>query len=70
MAKSKHQVKIVSYGIYNGWNSSAKDLPKIDRFCEEIPARVNIEFGFIVNIKHAKGKSIEWCIDHPQIPGD
>lgn len=70
MTKLKHQTKIVSYGIYNGWNRSSKELPRIFHFCDEIPARINIEFGMIVQIKHAKGKSIHWCIDHPQIPGD
>lgn len=70
MAKSKHEVKIVSYGIYDDWVSTAKELPNIKHFCKEIPARLNIEFGMVVNFKSAKGKSIEWCIDHPQIPGD
>ncbi len=70
MGKKNKNVKIESYGIYRGWKADAKELPKILHFCEEVPARLDIEFGMIVNIRQAKGKSIEWCIDHPQIPGD
>ncbi|MBN2525553.1 MAG: DUF3859 domain-containing protein [Deltaproteobacteria bacterium] len=70
MSKQHKNVKIVSYGIYSGFEAKARELPKIAYFCEEIPARLDIEFGMIVNIKQAKGKSIEWCIEHPHIPGD
>jgi hypothetical protein len=29
------------------------------------PARVGIEFGYILNFKKAKGKLISYCIEHP-----
>ena len=70
MSKNRVNAKIVSYGIYSRWESGSKELPRIMHFCEEVPARLDIEFGMIISIRQAKGKSIEWCIAHPQIPGD
>jgi hypothetical protein len=70
LAKSKVAVKIKSYGIYDGWEREARELPKIRRFSEEVPARVGIEFGMIVELKSGKGKALEWCIDHPGILDD
>ncbi|NQV33668.1 MAG: DUF3859 domain-containing protein, partial [Phycisphaeraceae bacterium] len=65
MAKSKMQCRRVSYGIYTPWNRDAKTLPKILEFTRLIPARIDIEFGYILNIKKAKGKQLSFCIDHP-----
>lgn len=35
-----------------------------------VPARVDIEFGFVVNIRRAKNRPIAYCIDHPGILDD
>lgn len=70
MAKSKPEVKLVSYGIYSQWDAASKDLPKLQRFTVEVQAEIDVEFGMIVKIKKAKGQKIEYCIDHPQIPDD
>lgn len=56
-----------SYGIYSKWESGSKQLPRIQEFTVEVPAVVDIEFGFIVNIKGAKNMRLEYCIDHPGI---
>ena len=56
-----------SYGIYQQWDADAKELPRIVEFTTEIPAEIEIEFGFIVNIKGAKNKELYYCIDHPGI---
>ena len=32
-----------------------------------VPARIDIEFGFVVNIKGAKNQELHFCIDHPGI---
>jgi hypothetical protein len=68
MAKSKPQIKIQSFGIYNQWNSKEKELPRIQQFTTDIKAKLDIEFGFIVNIKKAKGEKVYYCIYHPDIP--
>ena len=32
-----------------------------------MPAELGIEFGFVVNIKGAKNRELDYCIDHPGI---
>lgn len=66
MAKPNIQINRISYGIYTTWNRESKALPKVLEFTRTIPARVDIEFGYIVNIKKGKGKQLHYCIDHPR----
>lgn len=68
MTKSTLQTSITSCGIYEKWNEDSKDLPKIKKFTTDVPAEINIEFGFIINIKKGKGKRITFHIYHPDIP--
>jgi len=70
MAKSIIQYAITSFGIYDKWDDTAKLLPKIKAFTVNIPARIDIEFGFIINIKKGKGKKASFCIYHPNIPDE
>ncbi|MDB2686428.1 DUF3859 domain-containing protein [Mariniblastus sp.] len=70
MAKRKPEIRLRSYGIYDSWNSQEKALPKIKEFTLDVPAVVDIEFGFIVNIKGAKNQQLDFCIDHPGIMDD
>lgn len=67
MAKRSAIVEMTSYGIYSTWDSRSKELPKIQEFTTQVPAELDIEFGFIVNIKKAKGKKLSFCIAHPNI---
>ena len=53
--------------MHSKWESSSKELPRLIEATTEIPARVDIEFGFVVNIKGAKNQELEFCIDHPGI---
>ena len=68
MAKAKPITSIQSFGIYTQWDSSSKDLPQIQSFTTKVPAKLDIEFGFIVNFKKAKGEKLRYCIYHPEIP--
>ncbi|WP_305403751.1 DUF3859 domain-containing protein [Photobacterium leiognathi] len=70
MAKNKPVVHLHSYGIFTTWDSESKKLPKIKEFTLDIPAEIDIEFGFTVNIKKAKGEKIRYCIYHPNITND
>ncbi len=56
MAKRSSIIEMTSYGIYSTWDSKSKQLPKIQEFTVRVPAEVDIEFGFIINIKKAKGQ--------------
>ncbi len=68
MAKPKAQCKLISYGIYDGWDRNSKSLPQITDFRREVPARIGIEFGYVLNFKKAKGKLLSYCIEHPPFP--
>ncbi|WCE31013.1 DUF3859 domain-containing protein [Vibrio sp. SCSIO 43137] len=70
MAKRTPVVEMSSYGIYSGWDSKSKHLPKISEFTVRVPAELDVEFGFIINIKKAKGEKIRYCIYHPGITTD
>ncbi|WP_416307818.1 DUF3859 domain-containing protein [Neptunicella sp. SCSIO 80796] len=70
MAKYKAQFEILSYGIHTKWDADSKALPKVRQFTTEIPAEIDIEFGFVINIKKAKGKKVRYCIYHPDIPDE
>ncbi|WOH37867.1 DUF3859 domain-containing protein [Thalassotalea fonticola] len=67
MAKSKPEFSIKSYGIYELWNPKVKELPRIQNFTSEIPAVVDIEFGYILNVKKGKGCKLNFKISHPNI---
>lgn len=67
MGKFKPIVKMQTYGIHSQWQSKSKELPCIQEFTTKIPAEIDIEFGFIVNIKKARGAKIDFCIAHPGI---
>lgn len=68
MAKVKPEFSIVSHGIYSQWDAKSKDLPKIQKFTTEVPAEIDIEFGYILNVKKGKGIKLNCTIYHPNIP--
>ncbi|WP_049722599.1 DUF3859 domain-containing protein [Gilvimarinus polysaccharolyticus] len=68
MANKKFAVKLKSWGIYTPWDSDTKALPKLLKVTREIPCELDIEFGYIANIKKAKNKKLHYCIYHPDIP--
>ena len=54
-----------SYGIYERWDASSKSVPKIKKYTTEIPAEIDIEFGYVLKINKAKGKKLHYTIKHP-----
>ncbi|MCA9218558.1 MAG: DUF3859 domain-containing protein [Planctomycetales bacterium] len=67
MVKRKPEVRIRSYGIYEKWNRDTKELPRFVQATYRVRAEVDVEFGFVVNIKGAKNCELEYCIFHPGI---
>lgn len=65
MAKKKIDIKIKSYGIYSQWDRSSKELPKLRKVTTDIPAELDVEFGYILHIKGGKGTLLEFIIKHP-----
>jgi hypothetical protein len=65
MAKPKITWKIQSWGLYTAWDRQARVLPEIQEFTDKIPALPGVEFGYILQIKKARGKQIHFTIEHP-----
>ena len=70
LSKLRTSFEISSYGIYEKWDEKSKSLPKIKTFTTNIPAQLEIEFGFILRAKESKGKRLEWTIFHPDVPDE
>lgn len=70
MANKKFEVKLKSWGIYTPWDNASKALPKLLKVTREIPCELDVEFGYIANIKKAKNKKLQYCIYHPEIPDE
>ena len=65
MARQQVSVRVVNYGLYNRWNRESKALPRFLKFTTEIPARHEIEFGYVLDIKGAKRKKLTFEMIHP-----
>ena len=65
MPKQNPTFEIYSYGIYSKWDRNSKDIPKVLKITDRIPAEVDIEFGYLLKIKRGKGIRLEFEIDHP-----
>lgn len=64
--KRKHpSFQMYSFGKYSTWDRESKQIPKILDFTTEIRAEPEIEFGYVLHIKHGKGETITFKIEHP-----
>lgn len=70
MAKKKVEVRLMTWGIYTQWDNKSKELPELIKMTRDIPCELDIEFGYVVNIKKAKNKKLHYCIYHPNIPDE
>ncbi len=61
---------MTSYGIYTAWDRGSKSLPKIKKHTKEIPAEVDIEFGYTLCFYGAKGRKISFIMKHPPFCDD
>lgn len=68
MAKIKPEFTLVSYGIYSSWEEQSKDLPQILSFTTDVKAVLDVEFGYIINVKKGKGIKLNFFVYHPDIP--
>lgn len=65
MAKKTVSTELYSYGIYSRWERASKALPKLLEITTNIPISEDVEFGYVLKIKGAKGKKLRFRIDHP-----
>ena len=63
--KSLPDVEIISYGKYSRWNSESRDLPALEDLTYEVKAEIDVEFGMIIEVRHGKGRFLEYTIHHP-----
>lgn len=62
------KVEIISYGKYAGWNNSNKELPELVELTSRVKGEKDVEFGMIVELRQAKGRFIQYLIEHPPFP--
>jgi hypothetical protein len=67
MVKQKPEIRMRTYGTYTKWDSNSKELPRFSQSTTRIRAELDVEFGFVVNVKRAKNEQLRYCIDHPGI---
>ncbi|MEE9367396.1 MAG: DUF3859 domain-containing protein [Pontiella sp.] len=65
MARNKADVSMHSHGQYDGWDRESKELPRLVKITTEIEAALDVEFGYILRIRHARNSKITFCIEHP-----
>lgn len=70
MSKLKADVSIIQAGIFSQWDDESDALPKFMKATVHVPAILDIEFGFVAQIKKAKNQKLRYCIYHPDIPDD
>jgi hypothetical protein len=63
--KALPDVEIISYGKYTRWKDKSRDLPELEVLTDKIKAEMDIEFGMIVEIRHGKGRYMDYIIHHP-----
>lgn len=65
MPKQIPKIEMLSYGLYQNWEKNSKAMPDFIRFTTEIPCELDIEFGYVLNIKKAKGQKLTYSMIHP-----
>ncbi|MEN7549130.1 DUF3859 domain-containing protein [Rapidithrix thailandica] len=70
MSKKRAEVACMSYGQYTNWDKESKDLPELVEITDTIEARLGVEFGYILEIRKGKGKTLQFRIEHPPFKDD
>jgi hypothetical protein len=70
MSKKKPEIRMVSFGRYTPFDRRSKELPKVMEFTTQIPAELGVEFGYILQIRKARGARLTIRIDHPPFPDE
>jgi hypothetical protein len=68
--RKKPRIELYSYGIYNAWDRTSRKLPKLNEITTDIPVIPDVEFGYVLKIKGAKGEVLEFKIIHPPFLGE
>ena len=63
--KRSFDIRIINYGLYAEWDRESDEIPKFIDLTTEVEAKLGVEFGMIVEISRAKGRYLDFLIDHP-----
>ena len=64
--KPQPRTEVVSYGKYTKWDRESKKLPELVDLTTEVQAEIGVEFGMIIEIFQAKGRFLDFVIEHAQ----
>jgi hypothetical protein len=70
MSKKRPDILMVSFGRYTPFDRRSKQLPQVLAFSTTLPAEVGVEFGYILQIRKARGMKLTFRIDHPPFPDE
>ncbi|MEQ8472471.1 MAG: DUF3859 domain-containing protein [Marinoscillum sp.] len=61
------EIELLNYGLYSEWDRDNNNLPKFIELTDYIKAEIGVEFGMIVEIRKARGRYLDFEIDHPPL---
>jgi hypothetical protein len=70
MPGKKPLIEFYSHGIYETWDRSSRTIPKLKRITTNIPIEPDVEFGYVLKIRKAKGSRLTFVIQHPPFPDE
>lgn len=70
MPKKRPEIEIYSHGLYEPWDRKSKELPRLKAITTQIPVEPDVEFGYVLKIKKAKGALLTFTIFHPPFLND
>lgn len=59
------EIEVINYGEYAPWDRESSALPHFIRLTHEVEAALGVEFGMIVEIRKARGRYLDFLIEHP-----
>lgn len=63
------EIELINFGIYQAWDKENSNLPRFIELTDSVPAELGVEFGMIVEIRKARGRYLDFEIDHPPFLG-
>lgn len=67
MAKPTPKFILKSHGVYSKWDEKEKSLPQLIDITTKVNAEVDIEFGYVLNVKKGRGIKLSFTVFHPKI---
>ncbi len=59
------EIDIINFGLYSTWDRESSALPQFIELTNQVTAEIGVEFGMIVEIRKARGRYLDFIIDHP-----